>query len=397
MKILEHEKEIEVIAQYDVVICGGGIAGISAALASARTGAKVLLIEREYALGGLATLGLVTIYLPLCDGMGRQVSFGIAEELLRLSVEHGCEEERNTAWLDGMTLEERQKRRFEVRYNPHVFAIKAEQLLLDEGVSLLYGTSICAVQTTQDKITHVIIENKSGRQAIAFKSIVDATGDADICCFANEETVKHTKGNILAGWSYTVEDGKYNLNMLGFCDTPDWNKTEKKSNEPDKRPRYTGLDGLELTEYMIESHKVSLSKFLSKGDGSKEHALATIPTIPQVRMTRRIAGVYTQDENEMHKQYDDSVGLFSDWRRRGPVYELPFRCLFGNKYKNLITAGRCISSSEAMWDVTRVIPVCAVSGQAAGTAAALTDDFANLDIRLLQKQLISDGVILHES
>ena len=90
--------------------------------------------------------------------------------------------------------------------------------------------------------------------------------------------------------------------------------------------------------------------------------------------------------------YDDSVGVFSDWRKRGPVYELPFRTLYGKKIKNLICAGRCISVTDAMWDITRVIPVCAVTGEAAGTAAALSDDFASLDVSVLREKLRAAGV-----
>ena len=88
--------------------------------------------------------------------------------------------------------------------------------------------------------------------------------------------------------------------------------------------------------------------------------------------------------------------MFSDWRRRGPVFELPYSCLYAKNIKNLITAGRCISVTEDMWDITRVIPVCAVSGQAAGTAAALTDNFKTLSVEKLQKKLVEDGVVLHE-
>ena len=75
--------------EYDVIICGGGVAGIAAALAAARQGARTLLLEKEYALGGLATLGLIVIYLPLDDGEGVQMSGGIAEELLKLSLQDG--------------------------------------------------------------------------------------------------------------------------------------------------------------------------------------------------------------------------------------------------------------------------------------------------------------------
>ena len=77
--------------RYDIAVCGGGFAGISAALAAARQGKRTLLLEKQFLLGGLGTAGLITIYLPLCDGFGHQVSFGIAEELLRLSIKHSYE------------------------------------------------------------------------------------------------------------------------------------------------------------------------------------------------------------------------------------------------------------------------------------------------------------------
>ena len=99
----------------------------------------------------------------------------------------------------------------------------------------------------------------------------------------------------------------------------------------------------------------------------------------------------------MHKYFEDSIGLISDWRKRGPVYEVPFKTLYTDKIKNLITAGRCTSVTDSMWDIMRVIPCCAVTGQAAGTAAALTDDFAALDIKKLQSALEADGVVIHEN
>lgn len=120
----------------------------------------------------------------------------------------------------------------------------------------------------------------------------------------------------------------------------------------------------------------------------------TIATIPQIRMTRRIVGRYTLDTADDRKEFEDSIGMIGNWRKRGPVYEVPFRSLYGSKVKNLITAGRNISSTDAMWDVTRVIPVCAVTGEAAGVAASLTDDFKALDVALLQQKLTDAGVRL---
>ena len=96
---------------YDIAVCGGGFAGISAALAAAREGKKVILFEKQYMLGGLGTAGLVTIYLPLCDGFGHQVSFGIAEELLKLSITYGAEDRYPENWLDNIgTKTEKDKR-----------------------------------------------------------------------------------------------------------------------------------------------------------------------------------------------------------------------------------------------------------------------------------------------
>jgi len=124
--IQEPERTLPVrYADYDVIVAGGGIAGIAAALAAARAGKRVLLLERMFALGGLATLGLVTIYLPLCDGKGHQLSFGLAEELLKLSIREGWERDYPDTWLSGSTEHGRQ--RYKVRYNAQVFAILAEQ------------------------------------------------------------------------------------------------------------------------------------------------------------------------------------------------------------------------------------------------------------------------------
>jgi hypothetical protein len=147
MRVIEEEaRQTAIAAECDVLVAGGGIAGIAAAVAAARNGAKVLLMEREYTLGGLATLGLITIYLPLCDGRGHQLVHGLGEELLRLSIKHGAERNYPSAWLDGGGIEERIEKRFTTQFNPHLFAIEAESLLLSLGVRILYGT-VAVVQS----------------------------------------------------------------------------------------------------------------------------------------------------------------------------------------------------------------------------------------------------------
>ena len=393
-QITERRRKTNVIDHCDVLVAGGGIAGIAAALAAARAGAKVILLEKEFVLGGLATLGLITIYLPLCDGMGRQVSFGISEELLKLSVQYGTEADYPKAWLEGGTLQEKTDHRYMVRYNPHIFAILTEQLLRRESVRILYGTSACGVDMNGKKINAVIIENKSGRSAVRVKSVVDATGDADICKQANAEVAVFRQKNLLAGWYYYMSNGNLELRLLGPADVPDEYKDGKNIPKPLVDRRFEGLDGIELSEMVQMSHDFILKDILEHRETDKSHTPVTIPSIPQIRMTRRIAGIYTLDDKESCKDLNDSIGMIGDWRKRGPVYEIPFRTLFGGDVYNLITAGRCISVSDSMWDITRVIPACAVTGEAAGTAAAMTDDFKSLDIVKLQEKLQSKGVQL---
>ena len=392
--IIHEQLSTEIRETHGVIVAGGGIAGMAAALAAARGGADVLLIEREYLLGGLGTAGLVTIYLPLCDGMGNQVSFGIAEELLRLSVKHGSAARYPTAWLDGGSKEERTKQRFELEYNPHLFALAAEKLLLDTGVQILYGTSVVAVHKTDARIDALIVENKSGRYAIGVNgSVIDCTGDADICAFSGARTAKFAQGNVLAAWHYFLSHGELKLKQLGASDIPDKQKTGKEAPPLVKR-RFSGLDGKEISEMVTLSHEHLYRDILNMRQSDPTHTPETRATIPQIRMTRRIEGMYVMDDTEMHKDFDDSVGVFSDWRKRGPVYKLPFSVLHGADVPNLICAGRCISVTDAMWDITRVIPVCAVSGQAAGTAAALGSDFTKTDIRALQKHLTDAGAAI---
>lgn len=389
----------EISENCDVLVCGGGFAGISAALSSARQGKKTILIEREYVLGGLGTAGLVTIYLPLCDGMGRQVSFGIAEELLRLSVSLGAEADYPENWLDNTdkALRTEKDKRFEVRYNPNLFAILAEQLLLKENVKILYGTYAVAVDKTEDKINAVITESKSGRQAIKASSYVDATGDCDIAFLAGAPTDTFKQGNILAAWYYFLDNSGYRLNPLGCADIPDDQKNGENGVETLINRRFTGLDADELSQMVQLSHGAVLEDIKKRRLRGSNLVPTSIATIPQIRMTRKLVGEYVLHDTEEHKYFEDSVGMVSDWRKRGPVYEVPFKTLYSGKIKNLITAGRCTSVTDSMWDIMRVIPCCAVTGQAAGTAAALTDDFTALDIKRLQAKLSDSGVILHEN
>ena len=381
--------------KYDVVVCGGGIAGIAAALASARRGKKTLLIERQFILGGLATAGLITVYLPLCDGMGNQVSFGLSEELLRLSILHGAEGEYPENWLDGIGDKDENSKRFKVRYNANMFAILAESALEKESVSILYGSLVTDVISKNNKITHIVVENKSGKVIYETNSVVDATDDCDVAKMAEVPTTTFRQGNILASWYYYLNSERYSLCPLGVCDIPDEDKNENNTIDLLCNKRFSGLDGEEISEFVRLSHKEIYKDFLAKKEKDPNYTITSIPTVPQLRMTRKIVGEKELLSCDEHKHFDDSIGMVSHWRKRGPVYEVPFGTLYNKKVKNLLVAGRCVSSDEAMWDVLRVIPCCAVTGEAAGTAAALTDDVTKLDVCKLQEILRKNGVKLH--
>lgn len=383
---------------YNVAVCGGGFAGISAALAAARMGKRVVLFEKSYLLGGLGTAGLIAIYLPLCDGYGHQVSFGIAEELLKLSVTYGAEGRYPANWLDGVGTRTEHDQRYLVQYNPQLFAILAEQKLLEAGVELLYGSYVVDVSMQDQSIKALIVESKSGRERFAVGSVVDATGDCDIAHFAGAPTDTFRQGNVLAAWYYYADQSGYHMQQQGAADITD---EEKKNGQVGKAlltdRRFGGIDAREVSEMTCLSHRIILKDWLKKREKDPNTAIATVATCPQVRMTRKLIGEYVLSHTEEHTRFADSIGMVSNWRKRGPVYEVPFGTLYSKTVKNLITAGRCTSVNETLWDAMRVIPCCAVTGQAAGTAAAMSTDFASLDVALLQKELQKAGVVLHES
>lgn len=391
--ISEPARQTECVGAYDVVVCGGGVGGIASALAAARHGAKTLLVDRGFLLGGLATAGLIAIYLPLCDGKGRQVSFGIAEELLRFSVRRGMDVEQPELihWMETGNRDHTAKLRYRAQYNPQVFGMDVENLLEDAGVEILYGVHVCGVAQEDGRITHVIFEGKSGRQAVAAKSVIDCTGDGDIVHLAGENEAKFGQGNVLAGWYYRIHEGRYELHVVGAADVPDNEKVLRHPKNIIDR-RFSGLDTKELSEQVLLSHWATMEDFFKGGDVTPDHTITTVSTIPQVRMTRRLDGISTLQTADVHREFADSVGLFSDWRRSGPVYEMRLSALHGKRVPNLYCAGRNISSADDMWDITRVIQVCAVSGEAAGLAAALGEDYD-----VIARELRADGVKLHES
>ncbi|MEK6795090.1 MAG: FAD-dependent oxidoreductase [Spirochaetota bacterium] len=352
-------------ASYDVVICGGGVAGAAAALASARRGRKTALIEKTVLSGGLATTGLIYIYLPLCDGNGTQVLFGIAEELLLASLKYGPGEVPD--WRKGKNAEE--AKRYRVIFSPASFTLAIDELLIDAGVDVWYDTLICASVVEGGRLAAVEVENKSGRGRMHAHCFVDATGDADVAHFAGLHCP--TAENAMAIW------------VLEYAKGAQW-RLEKSiesvslhagGGSIDKKEYPAGIDGATVTRFILDGRKKYLAR-LKEGYASGKHTRTSLfplmlPSMAQFRTTRHIPAQYKLRDSEDWKHFDDSIGMTADWRKPGYVWEIPYRSMLPVGLKNLVAAGRCTAAEKDAWEVTRVIPSAALTGEAAGTAAAI--------------------------
>lgn len=376
---------------YDLIVIGGGVAGCSAALAAKRNGLSVLLLEKLTVLGGLATTGHIVIYLPLDDGFGRQVIGGISEELLKLSSKYAYHGQDNAHWRENGT-------RYECKYNGPAFSLALEELLLDEGVEILYDTLFAGAEIENGIVKAVYTENKSGRSKIACRAAVDASGDADLFFRAGEETA--TAPNNLAIWCYGTKNApdKYyqkrggadadgiRLVSIGKIDT-------SKKAQTYEAPYYGG-SGEGVNRFIRDGHKRLLEAM--KADPALEPA--SLPGIAQIRTSRRIEGLALLTDEDAGKHFEDNIGGTGDWRKPGPVYEIPYRALMTAGIKNALSAGRCVSTKGEAWEIIRCIPQAALTGQAAGTAAALAlkngVSVQELSVALLREKLKEDGVIL---
>lgn len=373
--------------KFDVVVCGGGIAGVSAALAAARNGAKTCLLEKEYALGGLATLGLIVIYLPLCDGDGVQMSGGIAEELLKLALKYGPGKIPEVWARKDATPEQRAGVRYEVQYNAASFIIAMEELLLSEGVKILYDARICDVQREDNRITSVVLNTKSGKLMVEGKAFIDATGDADVCWLAGEKTVDDAT-NRRTGWYYSYDGKDLKLNKL----------TDPYLGEiPAGIPLYSGTSIEDISRHCIDGRKMILNHIQKmQKEGNIGVYPLLIPTIPGLRMTRRLAGSF-EFSADLHERcwFDDAIGMIGNWKYSHRRYSIPYRAIKASVNSNLFAAGRCCCADKSGWELTRVIPSCAVTGEAAGVASAMLSRTGQQpDIKELQNTLVKGGVLL---
>jgi len=161
-EFIEEYGTVPLKGSYDILVAGGGVAGVSAAISAARSGKKVLLIEKSLILGGLATLGIINLFVPMCNGRGKQIIFGMAEELLRESVKYGYDT-IPLEWQNGEPGENA-KTRYVTRFSANIFALVLMDMLQNEGVELLLDSVVSKPVMQDGHCKGLIVENKSGRQ-----------------------------------------------------------------------------------------------------------------------------------------------------------------------------------------------------------------------------------------
>jgi hypothetical protein len=397
-KHLTEKLTTEVCGEYDVIVVGSGVAGVAAALAAARHGAKTLLLEKQVVLGGLATAGHIMIYLPLCDGMGNKVIGGIAEELLWESIRYGGGN-LPLEW-EGRPDHAATSKRYQTEFNVPAFVLALDRVIGKAGVDLLLDTVFCVPVMEEGRCRGVIVENKSGRQAYLCRAVVDATGDADVLARVGASCVE--QDNFLAYWSYCLAEDSLQT-ALAQQNVKNLLKLFRIGSMtggglPEGSLKYYGTDVRQVTEYLLKCRELALEELIKRG--MDKLVLASFPSMAQFRTTRRLEGEYVLKAEDVNRRFEDSVGCVGDSLKAGPVYEIPYRALYSNKVANVFAAGRNIASAGYAWEVTRVIPVAAATGQAAGTAAALISEnscaVAEVNISELQRVLTEDGIFIHK-
>ena len=370
MKFTDTRPVIE-MSQYDVVVVGGGIGGIAAAVAAAREGAKTILLEKQINLGGLGTVGLISWYEPLCDGNGKKMISGIGEELIKLAIKYGFDN-LHSDW-GGKSKNTPSTSRYATFYSPMSFSLALDEYVRESGADIRFDTLASYPVMDGNACLGVMAETASGKEFYPAKMIVDATGDASICYRAGMPTMKGE--NVLAYVTHgfgkdQVDNYDSEKDLLEFRK---WNWIAASSYEDKNDGTLTDSSGTtsdSVNEFIAKGKAAALEFIKSKDKDNYE--LLSIPTMPQFRMIRHIVGETILDGSEDGKtNFTDSVGCFSDFRRLNTHYQLPYSTLYNKQFPNILAAGRIISAHGEGWQITRVIPVCALTGQVSGTAAAL--------------------------
>ena len=408
---LEPSREIPVAREADVVVVGGGPAGLAAAIASARTGARTTLVEQFGYLGGTATASL----MACINGFRNQVEpdsiqtvRGIAEEIiLRLKDLGGFGKspypQKEYPTEPGLLM-------YSYAIDTEKFKYVTLKMCVEAGVDIMFHTYFCDSIVQEAALRGVIVENKSGRQALMASVVVDASGDADVAARAGVpfwQIRKDEAPRLHDGLMYRMQFGSRRPEGTFACDFG--------SNAVVWGPGVQAIDGAsgdELSRGEIEARLRIYDDFAEKQSKHPELADARVvetPPLLGIRQTRFVEGEYTLTAEDAlsGRRFDDVVAISScaiihyyGYRRylEHEGYDIPYRCLVPKTVDNLLVAGRCISSEQQPYESHRAMaPVMAI-GQAAGTAAALCCQTRAtpraLEVAPLQDALIAAGVEL---
>jgi ribulose 1,5-bisphosphate synthetase/thiazole synthase len=430
--IQEPPRETPVVAEADVVVCGGGPGGFPAAVAAARHGAKVLLIERYGFMGGLATAGLVA---PILGHKAERSNTACVEGLLKEMV-------GRMHAINGAPPWEEALQEWGVRFDAEAMKIVMDEMCLEAGVELMLHTVVADVIKQDDRIIGVIVENKSGRQAVLGRLFVDGTGDADVAYRAGARTTlgRPFDGRPMAMGSFfqlaglapvsaeratelralikeQMAKGQLNFYNPGFLAYNAYHKDHTSANMTRFGGDSSNARDMTQAELSIRGDIWKLARYLRANVPGFEDCYVQ-QTSPQVgpRESRQIVGPYvlTGDDVQYAHKFDDTVARGGWWidihcpmgntypvhlcevecpkgeecpfwasehtRMRthdqlhlppGEWYDIPYRSLLSVDAPNLLSSGRCISATPEAMAGTRVMGSCIAIGQAAGTAAAL--------------------------
>lgn len=391
--VKEPAREIPVIAESEVVVLGGGPAGVAAAVSAARTGAKVILLERYTFLGGLWTGGLV---LPMLSTHGRspedewtKVIWGFSNDIYMRLKQMKMVVNAKAPCVD-----------------PEACKYVLEQFCQEAGVQIIYHSWASNAIMSGDRIDAIILETKSGRVAVRGKYFVDASGDGDLIAWSGEE---HHELKYHIGAMYRIGGVPEDMKKAG-TKTPIPGIRNGHIHGFDDQD---GLDVLNLTKIQLDLRKEMWDRTqeLRKREGGENIFLLETPPQIGVRVTRVLDPVkqVTLEESMHYTRYDDSIGMSGgsapimyQGRRvptkERPYWQIPYSSITPKNCPNLLVGGRCFGYDDALSYDAREIGTCLVTGQAAGTASALAvlkrTSVQDVDIKKLRAELVNQNVKL---
>ncbi len=433
--MLTYSKQIPMIAEPDVLVCGAGLAGIGAAVAAARTGAKTMIVERLGFAGGFFTAIMGSAFDGFVDERsGTPVVGGIVFEMLeRMGVIQPGQGPTLRYNVNGdLSFVEMHPDRVIPRCDPERFKHAADAILLEAGVDILYHTQVADVIANNGRVEAVIVSNKAGLVAIKPKIVVDCTGDGDVAAWAGAayeqaETLQPMSLHFRLAFiepsfelrrkCAAVLDAAQTRSEMGLYGGPYpatfsgrdlyFNATRFPGNSTDPNDWTNAeIQGRRDAWTMFELWQAELPEF------KDAYFIGSGPTAG-ARESRRIVGDYVLTGGDVRegRRHDDVIVLGA-WRLDHhpaaasgyhdiswiPPYDIPYRTLLPQHMDNLLVAGRCHSASSEALASSRVTATAMGMGQAAGTAAALaiTAQVAPRAVPIadLQNRLVQTGAIL---